>query len=123
MGYYLRWYSNTRGTLAGLKGYIENNKGKVLGSYALTGKQYSVQLRLSKETLTELRGKYGELEKWWTKEFGYDFSKLTEWEAKFIINSRKTPDEVRNTIIARKQGWGISSYDDFKLIQWNETGI
>lgn len=90
------------GTLASLKGYIEKNNGKVLGSYALTGKQYSVQLRLSKETLLKLRSEYGELESWWSKEFGYDFSKLTEWEARFILNSRKTPDEVRNTILARK---------------------
>ncbi|MCT8846047.1 hypothetical protein GIJ74_10170 [Glaesserella parasuis] len=69
----------------------------------MTGKQYSVQLRLSKETLNQLREKYGSIEHWWTEEFGYDFSKLTEWEARFILNSRKTADEVRNTIIARKQ--------------------
>ena len=91
------------GTLASLKGYIEGNKGKVIASYALTGKQYSVQLRLSRDTLTELRRKYGDLESWWKKEFGYDFSRLTEWEARFIINSRKTADEIRDTIIARKQ--------------------
>ena len=91
------------GTLASLKGYIEENNGKVIASYALTGKQYSVQLRLSKETLAELRSKYGKLENWWKKEFGYDFSRLTEWEARFIINSGKTPDEVRNTITSRKQ--------------------
>ncbi|MDG6429639.1 phosphoribosyltransferase, partial [Glaesserella parasuis] len=36
------------GTLASLKGYIEQQNGKVVGAYALTGKQYSVQLRLSK---------------------------------------------------------------------------
>lgn len=90
------------GTLASLKGYIETNNGKVLGSYALTGKQYSVQLRLSRDTLLELRSKYGEIENWWIQEFGYDFSKLTEWEARFILNSRKTPDEVRNTILTRK---------------------
>lgn len=91
------------GTLASLKGYIEQQNGKVIASYALTGKQYSVQLRLSKETLQHLREKYGSIEKWWTEQFGYDFSKLTEWEARFILNSRKTADEVRNTIIARKQ--------------------
>ncbi|MXO46577.1 hypothetical protein GNY93_10365 [Glaesserella parasuis] len=91
------------GTLASLKGYIEQQNGKVVGAYALTGKQYSVQLRLSKETLNQLREKYGSIEHWWTEEFGYDFSKLTEWEARFILNSRKTADEVRNTIIARKQ--------------------
>ncbi|NBI43227.1 recombinase [[Haemophilus] felis] len=91
------------GTLASLKGYIEQHNGKVIAAYALTGKQYSVQLRLSKETLQQLRAKYGDIEQWWTEQFGYDFSKLTEWEARFILNSRKTADEVRNTILARKQ--------------------
>lgn len=91
------------GTLASLKGYIEHRGGKVIAVYALTGKQYSVQLRLSKQTLNQLREKYGALEQWWTTEFGYDFSKLTEWEARFILNSRKTVEQVRDTIIARKQ--------------------
>lgn len=92
------------GTLASLKGHIENLGGKVVGAYALTGKQYSVQLRLSKETLKELRGKYGVIEQWWNKTFGYDFSKLTEWEAKFILNSGKTPDEVRDLVSTAKYG-------------------
>lgn len=91
------------GTLASLKGYIEQQSGKVIAAYALTGKQYSVQLRLSSETLTRLRENYGSIEQWWKKQFGYDFSKLTEWEARFILNSRKNADEVRDTIIARQQ--------------------
>ncbi|OOF55778.1 recombinase [Rodentibacter genomosp. 2] len=91
------------GTLASLKGYIEQQSGKVIAAYALTGKQYSVQLRLSNDTLTRLRENYGSIEQWWTKQFGYDFSKLTEWEARFILNSRKNADEVRNTIVARQQ--------------------
>lgn len=91
------------GTFASFKGHIENQGAKVIGSYALTGKQYSVQLRLSSETLNELRGKYGELETWWEQTFGYDFSKLTEWEAKFIINSRKNINEVRDKILTAKQ--------------------
>ena len=91
------------GTFASFKGHIESNGGVVIGSYALTGKQYSAQLRLDNKTLDELRSKYGELEQWWQTIFGYDFSKLTESEARFIINSRKTPDEVRNRILTAKQ--------------------
>ncbi|TNH02565.1 recombinase [Testudinibacter sp. TR-2022] len=91
------------GTLASLKGYIERQGGKVIAVYALTGKQYSVQLKLSTTTLTQLRGKYGDLEAWWTREFGYGFDKLTEWEAKFLINSGKTIDQVRDFIIKAKQ--------------------
>ena len=91
------------GTFAALKGHIESKGGGVIGSYALTGKQYSAQLRLDTKTLDGLRSKYGELENWWQETFGYDFTKLTEYEAKFIINSRKTPDEVRDRVFTAKQ--------------------
>lgn len=39
------------GTLASFKGHIEQSGATVIGAYALTGKQYSAQLRLSQETL------------------------------------------------------------------------
>lgn len=91
------------GTLASFKGHIEQSGATVIGVYALTGKQYSAQLRLGSDTLTTLREKYGTLEPFWQQTFGYDFSKLTEWEAKFIINSGKSIDEVRDRILASKQ--------------------
>ncbi|MGV6987424.1 phosphoribosyltransferase [Testudinibacter sp. P80/BLE/0925] len=91
------------GTLTSLKGYIEGQGGKVIAVYALTGKQYSVQLRLSTTTLAELRGKYGDLETWWAREFDYSFDKLTEWEAKFLLNSGKTIEQVRDFIVKAKQ--------------------
>ncbi len=53
------------GTFASLRGYIHANGGTVVGAYALTGKQYSVQLRLSKETFTLLKNGYSEIENWW----------------------------------------------------------
>lgn len=86
------------GTFASLKGYIENNGGIVVGCYALTGKQYSAQLRLSTETLQTLRNDYAELESFWQQIFGYGFDCLTESEARFIINSRKKIDEIRAII-------------------------
>lgn len=91
------------GTFAAFKGHIEQSGAVVIGSYALTGKQYSKQLRLSNDTLQALRRNYGELEPFWQQTFGYDFSKLTEWEAKFIINSGKSIDEVRDRILTSKQ--------------------
>ncbi len=91
------------GTFAAFKGHIEQGGALVIGSYALTGKQYSKQLRLGSETLQTLRRYYGELEQFWQQTFGYNFSKLTEWEAKFIINSGKSIDEVRDRILATKQ--------------------
>lgn len=91
------------GTFASCKGHIEQNGSKVIGSYALTGKQYSVQLKLDELTLKKLREKYGDIENWWQQIFGYDFTRLTEWEARFILNSGKTSDQVRNRILTAKQ--------------------
>ncbi len=90
------------GTFASLKGHIESQGGEVLGAYALTGKQYSRQLRLSRETLAKLRGQYGHIEQWWQGTFGYGFDFLTEWEARYIINSGKTPNQVRDRVLAAR---------------------
>ena len=87
------------GTFASLKGYIEANGGIVVGCYALTGKQYSSQLRLSDDTLQILRKNYADLEPFWQSTFGYGFDCLTEWEAKFILNSGKTTEQIRAIIV------------------------
>ena len=91
------------GTFASLKGHIESQGGQVLAAYGLTGKQYSRQLTISDQTLCSLRKEYEEIEQWWSQTFGYDFSKLTEWEARYIINSRKAPHDIRDRIIKAKQ--------------------
>lgn len=91
------------GTFASLKGHVENLGGRVTGVYALTGKQYFRQLMLSSDPLDKLRKKYGELEQWWREFFGYGFEYLTEWEAKYILNSKKPADEVRDRILAAQK--------------------
>ena len=95
------------GTFASLKGYIEQNGGTVVGCYALTGKQYSSQLRLSNDTLHDLRTKYADLEVFWQQTFDYSFDCLTEWEAKFIINSGKTTEQIR-AIITQTRNAGFA---------------
>lgn len=95
------------GTFASLKGYIETNGGIVIGCYALTGKQYSAQLKLSKETLLTLRQHYESLEPFWQQTFGYGFDCLTESEARFILNSRKDIEQIR-TIILETRNAGLA---------------
>lgn len=93
------------GTFASLKGYIEHNGGTVVGCYALTGKQYSSQLKLSQETMMNLRTHYATLEPFWQQTFGYGFACFTESEARFILNSRKNIEQVRTIILeARNAG-------------------
>lgn len=91
------------GTFASFKGHIEYHGNEVIGAYALTGKQYSKQLRLDKEVLQQLRQNYGKVENFWQENFGYGFDKLTQWKAKFILNSGKSIEQVRDCIITAKQ--------------------
>jgi len=91
------------GTLANLRGFIENNGGRALLATTLTGKPYSARLALSDETLKMLLEKHGsELENWWKKRFGYGFDSLTESEARYLARIPDA-DQVRNRILAAAQ--------------------
>lgn len=93
------------GTLADLKGYIEANGGVAVGATTLMGKPHSARLAVTKPTLGQLRKFVGkDFEAWWQEQFGYDFSKLTESEARYINKQihRSGIDAVRDTIIARR---------------------
>ena len=91
------------GTLANLKGYIEQFGIQTIVATTLTGKNYSSILAVSPDTLTTLREKYHELEHWWREFFGYGFDCLTESEARYILNSKKDANTLRNRIIAERQ--------------------
>jgi hypothetical protein len=91
------------GTLANLKGYIEQFGIQTIVATTLTGKNYSSVLAVSTDTLTTLREKYHELEHWWIEFFGYGFDCLTESEARYILNSKKDANTLRNRIIAERQ--------------------
>jgi len=90
------------GTFASLKGHIEQQGGKVLLAVALTGKNYSAKLAISKETLIQLRKQYGNLETWWFDTFGYDFEKFTESEARYLLKSGQNVDNLRDRILAAR---------------------
>jgi hypothetical protein len=66
-------------------------------------KSYSSVLAIATDTLINLRGKYYELESWWIKFFGYGFECLSESEARYILNSKKDANAIRNKIIAERQ--------------------
>lgn len=91
------------GTLTNLKGYVAQFGIKTLVATTLTGKNYSSVLTISADTLTNLRGKYNELEYWWVEFFGYGFDCLTESEARYILKSEKDADTIRNRIITERQ--------------------
>lgn len=72
----------------------------VIGATVLTGKPYSVNLRLREDTLEKLRSKHGRvLEIWWQRRFDFDFDCLTESEARYLLNTPDA-DRIRNRIVA-----------------------
>lgn len=92
------------GTLANLKGFLENRGGRVIGAAALTGKAYSATLKLKESSLRELREKHGgELEKWWTNTFGYGFERLTESEARYLTRADDAQSVTERIIAARRK--------------------
>lgn len=97
------------GTLTNLRGFIESNGGEVVAATTLTGKQYSAKLRLSDENLNKLRDAYDDtgLETWWQDEFGYGFDKLTESEARYLLNASDA-DKIRDRVLAARQPGGSS---------------
>lgn len=91
------------GTLANLKGFIEDQGGIALVGTTLTGKPYSAKLQPADETLRALRSKHGgELETWWQENFGYGFDFLTESEARYLERA-DSAELVRNRLLAARQ--------------------
>ncbi|MEN9865315.1 MAG: hypothetical protein RL748_905 [Pseudomonadota bacterium] len=85
------------GTIANLRGHIMQQGGSVIGATVLTGKDYSAKLTLDEEQLIELRGKHGQLERWWHERFGFGFDCLTASEARYLGKIR-THEEIRARI-------------------------
>ena len=90
------------GTLANLRGWIEQRGGKVVGAVVLTGKSYSAKLSPSQEQLHELRQRHGrDFEGWWRKNFGHSFDCLTQSEARYLARSPDA-DTIRNRLAAAR---------------------
>lgn len=88
------------GTLASLRGYIENKGGHVILAIVLTGHDGAALLNIKEAMLTSIRNKHGDkLDEWWKTEIGFGVDKLTQGEAGHL---KKAPgiDEIRSRIIA-----------------------
>jgi len=70
------------GTIASLRGYIEQNGGKVIVASVMTAHEGSLNLAIKPKMLSDIYAKHGEqINEFWTKEFGYGIDKLTQAEA------------------------------------------
>ena len=85
------------GTFAALADHIRQSGGTVVGAVALTGKQYSANLRLSDESLAQLREQHGAVEDDFRRATGHGFDRLTESEARALAKFRPlTPSEAES---------------------------
>jgi hypothetical protein len=87
------------GTFAALASHIQAFGGIVLGSVALTGKQYSAKLHQDSNTTSQLREKFSDIEPAFKAITGYGFDALTESEARYIA-SYKPADSIRVRVLA-----------------------
>ncbi len=85
------------GTLANIKSFIENAGAKIAGFQVLTGKHDSSLLYLRNQTLENLRQKHGTFEKEFKEIVKFDYSKLTESEARYLLRA-KTVERIRNQL-------------------------
>ena len=98
------------GTLANLRGWVENKGGTVVGAVGLTGKPYSAKLKVTKEQLHELRQKHGRnFEKWWREHLGHSFDCLTQSEARYLARSPDV-DTIRDRLAAAMRKGGGRSH-------------
>jgi hypothetical protein len=95
------------GTLANLRGHIENEGGRVVVATTLCASRRSEVLALRPESLQNLREKHGELlEEYWRHRFGFGLEALTEAEAGYLLRTPSV-DAVRDRL-AEAGGSGVS---------------
>ena len=88
------------GTLANLIGFIHSRGGQVVGATVLTGKPHSAKLAPDEMLIQALRNRHGnQFEEWWQDRFGFDFSRLTRSEARYLEKSPDA-DTIRDRLAA-----------------------
>jgi len=99
------------GTIASLRGYIENRGGKDMGASVMVARHGAENMVVRPGTLTLIKQKHGEaINKFWKEAFGYGIAQLTQAEAK-IISKSASIDSIRDQIISARND-GIRRIDE-----------
>jgi orotidine-5'-phosphate decarboxylase len=102
------------GTIANLRGYIEEHGGKVIAVSTLTKSQDSRKLALRPATLEALEKKHGtELDEFWRGSFGHSIATLTEAEGGNLLR-QSSVDVIRNRMAkaaGEARGRGLSAVE------------
>ena len=86
------------GTIASLRGYIENRGGHVIGATVMSARATGLDIVPTQKQLDTIQRKHGDTPNdYWTNTFGYGIDCLTRGEAGAIRTS-PTFDDIRNRI-------------------------
>lgn len=93
------------GTIASLKGFIENRGGQVIGAAVMTAHQGSLSMPVNDKMLKAIERKHGpSVDQFWKETFGYGIDRLTQGEAGHL-KSAKTFESIRDRVTtARNEG-------------------
>ena len=98
------------GTLASLRGYVENRGGKVVAASVMTAHHGAVDLAVKPKMLAGIEAKHGQaMDAFWKENFGYGIDKLTQGEAGHL-KAAASVDAIRDRIAAARHA-GIERLD------------
>ena len=106
------------GTIAMLKGYIENNGGKVIGSTVMTAHALKVDIPIQPNMLQSLQQKQG-LNEYWKQEFGYGVDKLTQQEAGHL--RKPTLEQIQERVQEARQNLNLSQNKELNHEQTTQS--
>lgn len=90
------------GTVASLRGYVENRGGKVVAASVMTAHEGALNLPVKPSMLSAIENKHGpSMNQFWQETFGYGTDKLTQGEAGHL-KSAKSVDAIRERIAAAR---------------------
>ena len=99
--------STMGGTIASLRGYIENRGGRVIGAAVMSARETALDIVPTRNQLNEIQRKHGDApNEYWTREFGYGIDRLTRAEAG-VIRSAGVFDSIRDRIAAARLQAGV----------------
>jgi len=87
------------GTIASLRGYIENRGGSVIGAAVMTAHPGALDIAVKPGMLAGIAAKHGQgMNDFWTENFGYGIEHLTQGEAGHL-KAAPSVDALRNRIV------------------------
>ncbi len=109
------------GTLASLRGYIENRGGKVLAAAAMTAHEGALHMAVKPAMLAGIAEKHGAaMNDFWKETYGYGIDRLTQGEAGHL-KAAESVDAIRNRLSEARHA-GFERIDEARAQGEARTG-